>query len=338
MKLNLILEGDHTASRLHTLHVMREMALSGKYAPMNVDLFYDQFFDATQLKGKAKQQLDAVKESWLSVFDHFTCFMDYGLDMETDKALQQLQAKHPAGFFEYELLASNQGHLRTSEHDNLREAYFHRCGDDPSFADMLAFVTSSDLAETPLPDHLPKHFLTHARSASFNVADVQATPNRVIFESPFAGDMATNVEYAAQSIAKLIMEDGVAPMASHLLYTRMLDDTDPQERNIGIDAGLAYGQHAQGTIIALDRGMSTGMVYGIKNAEKAQRPLSFLSLSTDPDVQKSVSKLTGLEDAQAWVEQQKSKNPTLFEQSGFVTPVPSVQNNTSPLQSTPPKP
>jgi hypothetical protein len=320
MKLNLIIEGNHNASRLHTLHVMREMALSGRYAPMNVDLFYDQFFNPALLSNDARAQLDAVKDAWLSVFDHFTCYMDYGLDTTTDETLKGLQRKHPNSTFEYGMLATNLGHLRTNEHSDLREAYFYQCGDDPSFADMLSFVTDNDLSATALPEHLPEHFATYTQPEVHTLSHPHQAPRRVIFESPFAGDMQSNTEYAAQAITKLIMQEGVAPMASHLLYTRMLDDTDGQERNIGIDAGLAYGQHAHSTIVALDRGMSTGMRYGIKNAEAANRPLTFLTLSGDPKVQADVKQISGFYEAVEWIAAQQKKHAKHFEKTGFVTP------------------
>ena len=43
----------------------------------------------------------------------------------------------------------------------------------------------------------------------------------VIVESPYAGDVAANVEYARAAVADCLRR-GEAPFASHLLYT--LDD------------------------------------------------------------------------------------------------------------------
>lgn len=37
------------------------------------------------------------------------------------------------------------------------------------------------------------------------------------------------------------LDRGEAPYASHLLYTQMLDDTIPAERELGIKAGFAWG-------------------------------------------------------------------------------------------------
>jgi len=65
---------------------------------------------------------------------------------------------------------------------------------------------------------------------------------RVILESPYAGDVATNVAYARRALRDCLLR-GEAPFASHLLYTQpgVLDDTLPDERACGIEAGLIWG-------------------------------------------------------------------------------------------------
>jgi hypothetical protein len=64
-------------------------------------------------------------------------------------------------------------------------------------------------------------------------------------------------------------------MLSHLLYTKTLDDHDPEEREWGIAAGLAWGEVADATVVYVDRGISTGMKYGIKHAQEAGRPIEY---------------------------------------------------------------
>ena len=64
---------------------------------------------------------------------------------------------------------------------------------------------------------------------------------------------------------------GEAPFASHLLYTQMLDDLVPEEREMGIEAGLAIGKFAALTAVYIDRGISNGMNYGIQRAEDEGR-------------------------------------------------------------------
>ena len=87
----------------------------------------------------------------------------------------------------------------------------------------------------------------------------------VILESPFAGDVEGNIEYARRCV-KHSLELGEAPIASHLLYTQpgILDDTNPAERQWGIDAGLAWRHVADLQVVHLDKGFSTGMAHGMR--------------------------------------------------------------------------
>jgi len=100
---------------------------------------------------------------------------------------------------------------------------------------------------------------------------------RVILESPYAGDVLRNLAYARACMLDSLGK-GEAPMASHLLYTQVLDDSDPAERGQGIAAGLAWGAVADATVVYLDRGVSSGMVLGIENATSAGRPVVYRRL------------------------------------------------------------
>jgi len=97
---------------------------------------------------------------------------------------------------------------------------------------------------------------------------------RVIIESPFAGDVEANIAYARACMRDCLAR-GEAPYASHLLFTQpgILDDDIPEERQLGIDAGLLWASAAEATVVYRDRGMSKGMLYGIQNAIKAGRPI-----------------------------------------------------------------
>jgi hypothetical protein len=68
-----------------------------------------------------------------------------------------------------------------------------------------------------------------------------------------------------------------APIASHLLYTQegVLDDGVPEERELGIQAGLAWGFGAKRTVVYTDLGVSRGMRYGIKRALMEGREIVF---------------------------------------------------------------
>ena len=101
----------------------------------------------------------------------------------------------------------------------------------------------------------------------------------VIIESPYAGDIETNVEYARKCVRDSLLR-GEAPIASHLLYTQpgVLKDEIPEERQQGIDAGLAWRKVAQATVVYADLGISKGMQYGIDAASTAGIPVEYRSL------------------------------------------------------------
>lgn len=64
-----------------------------------------------------------------------------------------------------------------------------------------------------------------------------------------------------------------------MLYTQALDDADPGERKIGIEAGLAWGTVAEATVVYCDRGISQGMWMGIERALSQGRPVAYQTLS-----------------------------------------------------------
>ncbi len=107
---------------------------------------------------------------------------------------------------------------------------------------------------------------------------------RVIVESPFGADSPAEVErnraYARAAMLDCLLR-GEAPMASHLLYTQVLDDGVPAEREQGLEAGLAWGPVADATVAYLDRGISNGMRVGIARATREGRPVEYRCLEVD---------------------------------------------------------
>lgn len=84
----------------------------------------------------------------------------------------------------------------------------------------------------------------------------------IILESPYAGDIERNIEYARKCIKDCLIRDE-SPIASHLLFTQkgILNDAIPEERQLGIDAGLAWKKVAEMQVFYIDYGMSGGMKY-----------------------------------------------------------------------------
>ena len=103
----------------------------------------------------------------------------------------------------------------------------------------------------------------------------------VMIESPYAGDVETNIRYA-RACMRDSLQRGESPFAIHLLYTQagILDDHIPQERNLGIEAGLAWGKHADKTAVYTDLGITAGMQIGIERAKADGREIEYRQLDS----------------------------------------------------------
>lgn len=113
-----------------------------------------------------------------------------------------------------------------------------------------------------------------------------ASHKLVIIESPYAAmtpeKIAHNETYA-RACLRDSLERGEAPIASHLLYTQpgVLRDEVPEERQWGIDAGLAWRLVAQMSAVYTDLGISRGMTYGIQLAHSVGIPVEERALGAD---------------------------------------------------------
>lgn len=99
----------------------------------------------------------------------------------------------------------------------------------------------------------------------------------VIIESPYAGDTETNVRYLRAALLDSLRR-GEAPFASHALYTQVLDDLRPDERELGMQAGFqftdalahiemcTYSGRSAFVAAYVDRGISDGMKAGMERA------------------------------------------------------------------------
>jgi hypothetical protein len=105
---------------------------------------------------------------------------------------------------------------------------------------------------------------------------------RVIIESPYAGNVAVNLAYARRCMSDSL-DRGEAPFASHLLYTQqgILDDKIDAQRKLGIAAGLVWGKAAELTAVYVDRGVSPGMIFGIKSALELGRTVEVRSVLSE---------------------------------------------------------
>jgi hypothetical protein len=96
----------------------------------------------------------------------------------------------------------------------------------------------------------------------------------VVIESPYAGDVRRNIEYARLCMRDSLLR-GEIPIASHLLYTQsgILDDDNPVERNMGINAGFEWGKHADFICFYTDLDWSRGMLKAKEYWTKEGKPI-----------------------------------------------------------------
>ncbi len=102
---------------------------------------------------------------------------------------------------------------------------------------------------------------------------------RVIIESPYGSDddqiIARNIRFLQACMHDAIVNHNEAPFASHGLYTQpgVLDDRNPEERSLGIQAGFLWRDVAEATIVYTNLGVTKGMKYGIEHAEENGTPI-----------------------------------------------------------------
>jgi hypothetical protein len=101
----------------------------------------------------------------------------------------------------------------------------------------------------------------------------------VVIESPYAGDVERNLKYLRACMRDCLLR-GEACFASHGLYTQpgVLDDLVPEERMLGIKAGLEWGRFADKTVVYANFGVTPGMELGIARAQVMGRPVEMRRL------------------------------------------------------------
>ena len=95
---------------------------------------------------------------------------------------------------------------------------------------------------------------------------------RTIVESPYRGEVARNKAYLDRCLLDSLRR-GEAPIASHKIFTDILDDNSPNQRNIGIKAGLAWIQVADVMAVYTDFGISDGMENAMSRARLHKIPI-----------------------------------------------------------------
>ncbi len=91
---------------------------------------------------------------------------------------------------------------------------------------------------------------------------------RVAIESPYAGEVAKNTEFASK-LCRYAVEQGKNPFAMHLFFPQFLSELDESERNLGIECGLAWTDFAEEVWFCLrpTEKLSRGMLKAVNRIE-----------------------------------------------------------------------
>lgn len=101
----------------------------------------------------------------------------------------------------------------------------------------------------------------------------------VIIESPYAGDIENNKAYLKLCILDSL-ERGEAPFASHGFYTQedLLNDNNIDEREMGIEAGYAFGELVDTIAVYDNLGISIGMTEAIDHYKQHGKVIEYRTL------------------------------------------------------------
>lgn len=100
---------------------------------------------------------------------------------------------------------------------------------------------------------------------------------RVILESPYRGHIESHLRYVRACLRDCLLRDE-APLASHALYSGVLNDDLPIERQLGLNAGWAWTRFADAVVVYTDRGISPGMKHRIARATNCGVPVEYRTL------------------------------------------------------------
>ena len=106
-------------------------------------------------------------------------------------------------------------------------------------------------------------------------AEIKARP-KVYIVSRYAGDVDNNISNAIR-YCRFAIEKKKIPIASHLLYPQMLDDDNPDERELGTVFGFVLLSMCD-EVWVFGKEISSGMQAEIDEARRLKKPIKFVEV------------------------------------------------------------
>lgn len=101
---------------------------------------------------------------------------------------------------------------------------------------------------------------------------------KIYVASKYAGDIQINIENAIWC-CRYVIDRGYMPIASHLLYPQILDDSIPRERELGLMFGLALLAACDEVwVFTVNGEVSSGMEKEIEEAKRLGIPVRQLEM------------------------------------------------------------
>jgi len=117
---------------------------------------------------------------------------------------------------------------------------------------------------------------------------------RVVVESPFGRNVdgssctpeqyARNIRYLNRALLDSIRRGDEAPYASHRFYPGLLDDTNPEDRKLGMKCGLVWSEPAHRVAVYQDHGVTEGMMKALVQHHERGIEIVFRSIGAEPDL------------------------------------------------------
>ena len=101
--------------------------------------------------------------------------------------------------------------------------------------------------------------------------------------SPYRGDVARNVKYAQELTGRAVRR-GLVPITPHLYITQALDDNDPAERALGMEAGLHLLEPCKYIMIGGRYGLSEGFAQPVRPLDLMAHTLRNAIAPADHDI------------------------------------------------------
>ena len=134
----------------------------------------------------------------------------------------------------------------------------------------IVFISYHHDSSVELVEHIVQALESHGIKCWYAPRDVT---------SKYAGDIEANTA-AAIRYCRFAIEQGYMPIASHLLYPQILNDNDPDERELGLMFGIALLAKCNEVWCFGDE-KSAGMLQEIKIALKLKKRLRFFSVEQE---------------------------------------------------------